>query len=80
MEKIFDPMHGPVPRKDIHTPLSLRIGANFMKDAHSAESNEKSFFRFLIFELWLIVFTIYSDVPPTKNKKVVQNWSNSQET
>ena len=45
-----------------------------MKDARSAESNEKSyfrFFRFLFFELWLIVFTIYGDtqsVPPTKKK------------
>ena len=52
----------------------LKTGANFMKDALSAESNEKSyirFFRFLDFELWLIVFTIYGDapgVPPTKIK------------
>ena len=51
-----------------------------MKDAHSAESNEKSCFRFLVFELWLIVLTICGDtpgVPPTK-KKVVQKWSNLQ--
>ena len=37
-----------------------------MKYGHSAESNEKScirFFRFLFFELWLIVFTIYDDAP-----------------
>ena len=43
---------GPVPSKDMHTPL--KSGPFFMKDAHSAESNEKScirFFRFLVFEL-----------------------------
>ena len=45
-----------------------------MKDAHSAESNEKSdfrIFRFLFFELWLISSTIYGDtpgVPPLKKK------------
>ena len=39
-----------------------------MKDAHSAESNEKSYFRFVFPVLWLIAFTIYGDtpcVPPT---------------
>ena len=52
----------------------FRSGANFMNDAHSAESHEKSyirFFRFLDFELWQIVFTIYGNargVPPTKKK------------
>ena len=47
-------------------------------DAHSAQSNKKScfkFFRFLIFELWLIVFTNYGDTPgvpsTTKNKVFV---------
>ena len=43
--------------------LSLRSGHIYMKyDAHSAESYEKSIFRFflfLFFKLWLIVFTIY---------------------
>ena len=38
-----------------------------MKDAHSAESHEKSILRFLFFELWLIVYTIvytiYGDHP-----------------
>ena len=29
------------------------------KYAHSAKSNEKSIFRFIFFELWLIEFTIY---------------------
>ena len=47
-----------------------------MKDAHSAELNEKSIFRFLFFELWLIVFTIYGDTPgfssvsPTEQKNL----------
>ena len=46
-----------------------------MKDAHSAESNEKLFLRFLFFELWLIVFIIcgdtsgFSSVPPIKKKR-----------
>ena len=51
-------------------PVSAPI---FMKDAHSAESHEKPIFRFLTFELWLIIFTIY------QNKKVVQKGSNLQE-
>ena len=41
--------------------FGLRSGHIYMKDAHSAESNEKSsiiFLRFLVFELWLIAFTI----------------------
>ena len=47
---------------------------------HSAKSIEKSIFRFLFFELW-IVFIIYGDTPgfsrmsPTK-KEIVQKWSN----
>ena len=59
---------GPVPCKD-PSPPPLRSGHIHMKDAHSAESNEKSYFRFLFFQLWLIVFTINGDtpgVPPTK--------------
>ena len=60
----------------MQTPPPLRSGHIYMKDAHSAESNEKSyirFFWFLVFELWLIEFTIYDDtlgVPPTKTKKL----------
>ena len=48
----------------------VRSGHIYMKDVHSAESNEKSYFRFLFFELWLIVFTIYGDTsaPPTKKQ------------
>ena len=59
-----------VPSKDMQ--ISPLIGdENFLKDAHSADSNENSYFRFLVFELWLIVCTIYCDtpgVPPTKKK------------
>ena len=43
-------------------PIPLSLTPISMKDAHSAQSNEKSIFRFLqfiFFELWLIVFTIY---------------------
>ena len=75
---------GPVPCKD-PSPPPLRSGHIHMKDAHSAESNEKSYFRyfrFLFFQLWLIVFTINGDtpgVPPTKIETVVQKWTNVQE-
>ena len=48
---------GPVPSKDMQTSLSF--APIYMKDAPSAESIEKSISRFLFFELWLIVFTIY---------------------
>ena len=53
------------PTKDMQNPphTPLRSGHIYMKDAHSAESNEKSIFRFLFFELWLIVFTIHGDTP-----------------
>ena len=40
--------------------IPLSFAPIFMKEAHSAESNEKSIFRFLqflFFQLWLIVFT-----------------------
>ena len=46
-----------------------------MEDAHSAESNGKSIFRFLCFQLWLLVFIIYSNTPrfsgesPTKKNR-----------
>ena len=57
-----------------HILLLLRNGHIYMKDANTAESNEKSFFRFfrfLFLELWLILFRIYGDtqgVPsPKKN-------------
>ena len=63
-------------------PPPLSFAPIFMKDVHSAESNEKYIFRYLFFELWLIVFTIYgsprfSSVSPTE-KKIVQKWSNLQ--
>ena len=50
------------PTKDMQKPsppCPFRSTPIFMKDAYSAESNEKSIFQFLFFELWLIVFTIY---------------------
>ena len=43
---------GPVPSKIYKSPIHLRSGANFRKYAEWAESNEKSYFRFLFFELW----------------------------
>ena len=85
----------PVTSKDMHTPPPfLKSGHIYMKDAYhctylsckyahfwgSAESTEKSYFRFLFFELWLIVFVIYCDtprVPPTNF--FFQKWPNFQE-
>ena len=55
--KVFK-FKGPVPRNDKQIP-PLSFDPTFMKDGQCAESNEKSIFRFLFFELWLIVFTVY---------------------
>ena len=52
------PYLGPVPGKYMQTP-PLSFAPICMKHAHSAESKEKSIFRFLFFELWLIVFTFF---------------------
>ena len=43
-------------------PPHIRSDPIFIKDAHSAESHEKSIFRLLFFELWLIVlqFTVHT--------------------
>ena len=40
-------------------PFPLRSGHIHVKDAHCAETNKKSIFRFLFFNLRLIVYTIY---------------------
>ena len=42
----------------MQTP-SLRNGKIYMKDAHCAEKNETSIFRFLFFELWLIIYNFW---------------------
>ena len=74
LDRIF---WGFFPTNDMQAPSPLRSGNICMKDAHSAESNEKSIFRFLFFELWLIVFTIYGESPgcscvsPTKKKSFI---------
>ena len=36
-------------------PTKEMQGHTYMKDAHCAESNEKSIFQIFIFELWLIL-------------------------
>ena len=64
-------------------PPLLRSGHIYMEDVHSAESIEKSYWRFsqfLFFELWLIWFTIYGDIlSVTQQKKAVRKWPNFQE-
>ena len=44
--------------------------------AYIAKLNEKSYVKFLFFQLWLIAFKIYGDtpgVPPTKNEVVLKS-------
>ena len=56
-----------------YRPPPLSFASSFMIDAHSAESNEKynfRFIRFLFYELWLIVFTIYQKFTDRKQKVV----------
>ena len=56
-------VYGLFPIKDMQTlPPSLRNSQIYMKDANCAETNEKSIFRFLFFELWW---------------KFIQNWGDS---
>ena len=47
----------------------LKSDENFMKDAESDEKSYFKFFRFIAFELWLIVFTIYGDTPSVRRTK-----------
>ena len=50
--------------KDMQILPPFRNGQIYMENPRSAESNEKSYFRFfqfLFFELWPIVYTIYGD-------------------
>ena len=58
--------------KDMQTPpQSPRSGHIYMTDAQCAGTIEKSIFRFLFFELLLIVFTIYK----WQEKKIGHFWS-----
>ena len=47
---------GCFPTKDMQT-APLRSGHIYIKDAHSAESSETSYFRFLFPELWWILYS-----------------------
>ena len=52
---------GRVSSKDMHTPPSpLRNSQIFIKDAQCVETTEKLILRFLFFELWLSLFTIFN--------------------
>ena len=59
-ERIFDPSRytciGLFLVNDMQTP-PLRNGYIYMKDAQCTETNEKSIFRFLFFELWSILYS-----------------------
>ena len=60
----------PCPKEGYADPPALRSGHIYMKDAHSTESNKKSYFRFfqlLFFVLWLILFLV--DLCHRPNKK-----------
>ena len=43
----------PVTKKNMQTPSSIRNGHLYIKDAQCAETNEKLYLRFLVFELFL---------------------------
>ena len=47
-------------------PPHLRSGHIYIEDA---QSNEKSYIRFLFFELWLIAFEIYGHTRCTPDQK-----------
>ena len=47
-----DKTSNPVPSKDMQTPPLSKVFS--MKDAVCAETNEKSIFLFLLFQLWVI--------------------------
>ena len=70
------------PSKDMQTS-PLRSGIIYMEDTHSVESNEKSIFPFLFYELCLIVFKMYGDTPGFSSespiKKIVHKWPKLQE-
>ena len=53
------------PTKKMQHPAPLRNGYIYMKDAHGAESNEKSYFwpiRFLFFELCSILYSKFIEI------------------
>ena len=52
------------------SPPPLSFAPIFMKDSHGAEANEKSILRFLFFDLWLIVFTVYQKFTDQKEKLI----------
>ena len=41
----------PVTKKNMQTPSSIRNGHLYIKDAQCAETNEKLYLRFLVFDL-----------------------------
>ena len=63
----------------ILSPPPLKSGPILMEDAHSAESTEIFFFRFLFVEVWFLDLQFtgdtsgFSSVSPTK-KMTVQKW------
>ena len=59
----------PVPSKDMQIP-PLIGDENFLKDAHSADSNENSIFRFLFTELLSKCVTTKKNRFPFKNGKI----------
>ena len=66
----------------MQTPLE--IVPIFMKDAHSAESNEKSILRYIYFYSCGWLYLKYTGDTPrfssvSQTKKIVQKWSNLQE-
>ena len=62
------------PSKDMQNPPPLRTGHLYMKDAQCAETNEKSYFRFLVFDLLVV-----KELPIRLQKNnFFQKWPNLQ--
>ena len=60
-----------LPNMQAPVPFYLRSGHIYMKDSYYVDPNGKSNFRFLFFELWLLVFTIFGDTYVTDFKKYI---------
>ena len=75
-DTFYNYIFGPVPGKDMQTPLSHRSGhiykKEIMKDKQCAEMNEKSIFlfHFLSYDWLYLQFSV------TQKRKFFQKWQN----
>ena len=76
VDKWYINICGPVQSKVTQTPLPLYFAPIFMKDEHSAESNEKSTFQFYFSSYYWLYLQFTKNLP--NKKKVVQKCYNLQ--